>query len=154
MRRSCVEQADECRWKSREICSPRTADRPVLVHPLVGRQVAPTQVPELSLFYSLPSCTTHRHRTTFVPGHLAYILFVTGSFKAKRRESSTHIASHPRARRRLRVGEAVRTKSGCRMSFLTKNRRTSPQDAPEATQDKFPAAQLGLLGMVFPCHRH
>lgn len=101
-----------------------------------------------------PSCTTHRHRTTFVPGHLAYILFVTGSFKAKRRESSTHIASHPRARRRLRVGEAVRTKSGCRMSFLTKNRRTSPQDAPEATQDKFPAAQLGLLGMVFPCHRH
>jgi hypothetical protein len=55
----------------------------------------------------------------------------------------------PRAKGRLRVGEAVRTKSGCRMSFLTKNRRTSPQDAPEATQDKFPAAQLGLLGMPF-----
>ncbi|KAI4711744.1 hypothetical protein J4E89_003186 [Alternaria sp. Ai002NY15] len=34
------------------------------------------------------------------------------------------------------------------MSFLTKNRRTSPQDAPEATRDKFPAAQLGLLALV------
>jgi hypothetical protein len=35
------------------------------------------------------------------------------------------------------------------MSFLTKNRRTSPQDAPETREDQFPAAQLGLLGMAF-----
>ncbi|KAI1558312.1 AraJ Arabinose efflux permease [Pyrenophora tritici-repentis] len=32
------------------------------------------------------------------------------------------------------------------MSFLTKNRRTSPQDARD--DDEFPAAQLGLLALV------
>jgi MFS family permease len=35
------------------------------------------------------------------------------------------------------------------MSFLTKNRRTSPpQDASEIREDQFPAAQLGLLALV------
>lgn len=67
----------------------------------------------------------------------------TGQTQGKAR--LTH-QDRPRAKGRLRVGEAVRFIPGYRMSFLTKNRRTSPQDARD--DDEFPAAQLGLLGMA------
>jgi hypothetical protein len=90
--------------------------------------------------------TSLLHHLCFQPPHT--FLFVSGSSGSNAGKSSTYTASHLRAKARLRVGEAVRIISGCRMSFLTKNRRTSPQDA---TIDQFPAAQLALLGNRMPC---
>ena len=51
---------------------------PFLVHPLVGRQVAPTQVPELSLFYSLLSVPHTAIAQPLFTAFVRLILFVTG----------------------------------------------------------------------------
>jgi hypothetical protein len=119
--------------------------------PIVPVLVASLVIPKLSLlhlslstfFVSLPFCTT-----SAFSHHALFCLFL-GHLGQTQGKSSTYTASHLRAKARLCVGEAVRIISGCRMSFLTKNRRTSPQDA---TNEQFPAAQLALLGT--DCHAH
>ena len=89
--------------------------------------------------------------------------FFARESRPNRSRSSTHIAplAPPRAQNHDCVlAEAVRFIPGCRMPFLTNPPRTSSPNAPADNNDeRFPAAQLGLLGMCpllrCPhCHMH
>jgi hypothetical protein len=116
--------------------------------PIVPVLVASLVTPELSLLHLFLHSSCHFPLAPPLLSATTHFFFVSGSSGSNAGKSSTYTASHIRAKARLRVGEAVRIISGCRMSFLTKNRRTSPQDA---TNDQFPAAQLALLGNRMPC---